>query len=264
MERIRKNWTKEEKKYLEEKWGIISIPSIAKSLGRSEYGIINKARRLGLGRFLWSDVYWTFNLLLKDLGIGSGAYKNVSWIEKRGFPVKSKKVGKNAFKVVYIDDFWKWADKNRHLIDWSRVKHGVLGKEPKWLTEMRKNCYENKRLIKKSKWTKLEDRELKRLVELHKYTYLELGKMLQRSVGAIQRRLLDLDIKARPVKPDNHIKYTSDEKEYIHNAILTGKTYEQMSREVSKSTKGIRGYIYRIYGSENLDKVRNKIEKQEK
>ena len=95
---------------------------------------------------------------------------------------------------------------------------------------------------------------------MHKYTYLELSEILKRSSGAIQRRLIDLNIKARPVKVDNHIKYTNKEKEYIHQFILENRTYEQISREIKKSTKALRGYIYRVYGSENLDKARNNIE----
>lgn len=253
-------WTKEETIFLEEKWGIISIPTLQKKLNRSRNAIINKARKMKLGRFLYADEYWTFNLLLKELGVTSYSYKTTSWIEKRGFPVKTKKVEKSTWKIVYIGDFWNWADKNRHLIDWSRVRKEALGKEPEWLTEIRRNQNEEKKLIRKTVWTKREDKELKRLIEMHKYTYLELSEILKRSSGAIQRRLIDLNIKARPVKVDNHIKYTNKEKEYIHQFILENRTYEQISREIKKSTKALRGYIYRVYGSENLDKARNNIE----
>ena len=253
-------WTKEETTFLEEKWGIISIPTLQKKLNRSRNAIINKARKMKLGRFLYADEYWTFNLLLKELGVTSYSYKTTSWIEKRGFPVKTKKVEKSTWKIVYIGDFWNWADKNRRLIDWSRVRKEALGKEPEWLTEIRRNQKEEKILIKKTVWTKREDKELKRLIEMHKYTYLELSEILKRSSGAIQRRLIDLNIKARPVKVDNHIKYTNKEKEYIHLSILENRTYEQISREIKKSTKALRGYIYRVYGSENLDKARNNIE----
>ena len=259
---MNRHWTKEEMTYLEEKWGKISMPGLKKKLNRSQASIMCKARKMKLGRFLWADEYLTFNLLLKELGINSYSYKQISWIKNRQFPVKFKKVNKNIWRIVYVEDFWRWAEKNRHFINWIRVKKNILGKEPEWLLEIRKNQSEERRMLRKTPWTKQEDKELKRLIEMHKYTYIELSEILQRSSGAIQRRLLDLEIKARPVKADNHIKYTSEEKENIHQSILKNRTYEQISREIGKSTKAIRGYIYRIYGSENLDKVRNNIQKE--
>ena len=60
-------------------------------------------------------------------------------------------------------------------------------------------------------WTKEEDTELKRLVIQQKYTYDQISKMMNRTCGAIQRRLCDLGIKDRPIKADNHIPNISIE-----------------------------------------------------
>jgi len=60
-----RHWTKEEKTYLEEKWGKISMYGLKKKLNRSQASIMCKVRKMKLGRFLWADEYWTFNLLLK-------------------------------------------------------------------------------------------------------------------------------------------------------------------------------------------------------
>ena len=108
-----RHWTKEETIFLEEKWGIISIPTLQKKLNRSRNAIINKARKMKLGRFLYADEYWTFNLLLKELGATSYSYKTTSWIEKRGFPVKTKRVEKSIWRIVYVEDFWNWAEKKQ-------------------------------------------------------------------------------------------------------------------------------------------------------
>lgn len=61
---VKPNWTPEEKAYLEENWGRISIGTIAKNLGRSENAILIKACRFGLGPYLESGEYITLNQLL--------------------------------------------------------------------------------------------------------------------------------------------------------------------------------------------------------
>lgn len=48
-ERSRKKWTKEERKYLSDNWGIIKVENIANTLGRSKRAVENQAYYLGLG-----------------------------------------------------------------------------------------------------------------------------------------------------------------------------------------------------------------------
>ncbi len=253
----RKKWTEEETMYLDEKWGKVSFDTIRKKLKRSEASILNKVQKMRLGAFLNNDEYVTYNILMKELGFKKqNSYQNKSWIENRKLPIKYKRVNKNKFKIIYLDDFWKWAEKNKQFIDWTKVKKNALGDDPQWVKELRKNQLSK---FKTTIWTKEEDLLLKKLLETHRYNYLELAEKMNRSHGAIQRRILDLSIKARPVKVDNHIKYTEEEKENIEKFILSNDTYVQISAKIKKSEKAIRGFVFRKYGSENLDKVRNKI-----
>lgn len=259
-----KQWTEEEIRYLDEYWGRSSMGTICKKLNRSKNSVLTKVNRMKLGSFLERDEYITFRQLLMYLGIGCTSYKHISWIENRKFPVKYKKVNKCKFRIVYMQDFWKWADENRHFIDWTKVKKNSLGEEPDWLIKLRRYQKDKYFKTRTSVWTKTEDLKLKKLIESHKYTYLELSRLLKRSSGAIERRLLDLGIKARPVKPNNHIKYSESEKRLIREMVLDNKTYLQISELVNKSDKAIRGYLYRTYGTENLDKVRKNIIEMEK
>ena len=66
-----KNWTKEECDYLSNSWGTVSIPNIAKNLGRSVDSVRNKAYNMKLGAFLDSGDFITYNQLLIALGINS-------------------------------------------------------------------------------------------------------------------------------------------------------------------------------------------------
>ena len=198
-------WPKEQEEYLCENWGKVSIPSIAKKLNRSNNAVIIKAQKLGLGGFLSSGEYISFNQLLIALGVQKGCgYKNTSWIKNRGFPVHRKKVLNNTFRIVYIDEFWEWAEQNRAFIDFSKMEPLALGEEPEWVTQQRKEDFKKHHACKNTPWTKLEDEKLTHYVRQRQYTYTEIAAMLRRTEGAVLRRCNDLNLKDRPVRLDPH------------------------------------------------------------
>ena len=111
----KRTWTPEDESYLAEKWGYASIPAIAKKLHRTENAVIVRARRLGLGAMLMAGGYVTLNQLLATVtGTKHGStYQRKSWVENRGLPVHRKKVHRCSFYVVYLEEFWEWAERNR-------------------------------------------------------------------------------------------------------------------------------------------------------
>lgn len=258
---IGRKWAPEEESYLEEKWGTISIKGIAKNLNRSENAIIVRSQRMGLGAFLSSGDYITWNQLQIALGMGlSGSgYKMTSWVKNRNFPVHTKRIRNNSFKVVFLDEFWLWAEKNQVFLDFSRFEPYVLGEEPAWVQEKRRLDCVARRQIKATPWTLSEDEKLIRLVKKQKYGFRELSQMMGRTEGAIQRRLTDLGVKDRPIKADNHTNWTDEEFTLLGQMIIAGKKYEQMADVVGKSVKAIRGRVYQMYLTESLDKVREMI-----
>lgn len=252
-------WTDEEKQYLQDNWGTLSKQTIAKNLNRSVDSIDVMKYRLGLGTFLENGDYITWNQFQKVIGTTSSSYKSKSWINNRSFPLHMKKVGKCSFKIVYIDEFWKWAEKNKDLLDFSKIEKNILGIEPEWVADKRRHDFEKSRKYITTPWTKSEDEKLKYLLKQHKYSYMELSKMLRRTNGAIQRRIIDLGLKERPVKADNHTKWTEEERNLLIDLILAGYGYEYISEHIHRSAKAIRGRVGVFYGSENLDKVRLKL-----
>lgn len=258
-----KNWTQEEKDYLSDHYGQLSYGTLAKNLNRSINSINVMARRMELGAFLESGEYITFHQLLFALGYDNSGqnYFMTSWVKNRDFPLHTKRVNQNSFKVVYLEEFWGWAEKNRDLLDFSNFEENVLGAEPEWVKVKRRHDKEKKRKYKTTPWTRNEDTELKRLVSLHRYGYDEMSRRMNRTCGAIQRRLCDLNIKDRPVKADNHTGWTPEELEQLSNMIKQGYGYELISEKLSRSSKAIRGLVYRYYITENLDKVRQYIGK---
>lgn len=254
-----RNWKPEEKEYLSEHWGKQTIPTLCKNLNRPEGGIINMAKRLHLGSFYESGEYITMHQLIIALGYASSGcgYKNKSWIENRDFPVKHKKHTEKVVKIVYLKDFWKWAEKNQSFLDFSNFEENILGKEPLWAKEKRKRDRLHLSENIKTPWTPKEDAYLKDLLRAYRFTYPEISKRLKRTEGAIQRRICDLKIKERPLKADNHNLWTDEQITLLGNLIKQGFNYEAIHRAIpDKSVKAIRGLVYRYYITESLDKAR--------
>jgi hypothetical protein len=241
----RKCWTEEECIYLEEKWGVVSIPTIASSLGRTLDAVRLKAFKLGLGRHLHCGEYITLCQLAKALGRSYTCILD-TWIP-RGFKYKTKVSVTKKYKITYIEDFWKWAKKNKDLMDFSKMEENTLGKEPKWVAEKRKADIAATR-YKKTPWTSKEETLLKSLLNSYKYSYREISQRLGRTEGAIKKRMVDLGLMQRPIKADNHIPWTDREVALIVDLDSKGYTPEIISEKLGgiRSSIAVRGKLERM------------------
>lgn len=255
-----RNWTEAELDRLREEWGMYSVGTLAKRLNRSYNAVVERASRLGLGAHLRSSDLISINVLLQELGMsknGSGYSWNVDKLKNAGLPIHMQKVKNCSFRMVDIEEFWTFAEKNRHLFDFSRLEENALGAEPAWVKAKRAEDYSRACMVKpyNTKWTETEEKELLRLLRTYRYTYAEIASRLHRSEGAIVRRMQDLGIKERPLKADNHVQWTQEELQTVARMIKAGSSYENMSAVLGKSAKAIRGRVFNMYLSENLNKV---------
>lgn len=257
-----RKWTKAEKDRLAEEWGTFSVGTIAEHLNRSENGIIVMAQRLGLGAHISNSALITFNTLLHELGIsGNGKSSSYSWAlqkyKEAGLKIHTHRVKRNSFRMVDIDEFWEFAEKNRHLFDFSRLEENALGAEPAWVKVKRAEDFKRTFKVKphNTPWTEAEDRELLRLLRTYQYTYPEIAAKLHRSEGGVARRVNDLGVKERPLKADNHTLWTDEQLQTLTHMMKAGANYETMSGAIGKSTKAIRGKVFTVYLTENLDKA---------
>lgn len=256
-----RRWTQEEVSYLRDNWGSVTIQGISRKLCRTEAAILNKVQELGLGAFLEHGDYITLHQLLVAFtkSSASDTYKLKSWIENRGMPVHTRLIKEKRVRIIYLDEFWEWAEKHRSFLDFSKMEPLALGEEPAWVAEQRKKDFKAFATQRKDPWTPAEDSRLIMLLRMQKYGYAELSEMLQRSAGAIQRRCNDLGIKERPVKADNHseeAKWTDADFEILADGIRNGDSYTEIGRMIGKSEKAIRGKVYFVYLTERADKVR--------
>lgn len=252
-------WTPADEAYLEENWGRRSIVALAKKLDRSPDAIKIRARKMNLGPVLMAGDYITLNQLVRvfQAAESAGSYQVESWVRNRGLPVHTRVVQDCSFRVVYLNEFWAWAEKHRSFLDFSKMEPLALGKEPDWVAQQRKIDYISFSNQRKDPWTAEEDQRLTHLLKQHKYTWVEISKELRRSVGAIQRRVCDLGLKERPVRQSPHNPWSEKDLQTMAEMIRQGCSYTMIGDACSgRSEKAVRGICYQKYRTEDMDKIR--------
>lgn len=236
-----RNWTAEEKAYLEDNWGTLSMQALMAKLNRNKNAILIMVQRLDLGAFLDNGDYISYSQLLTALyGLAepSSAYRiNKSWLD---FPVRYKRIHKNRFKVVRLDEFWAWAEENKRKIDFSKVEENILGAEPEWVKRKRKIDFECR--MKVSPWTKAEDVKLERMLLQHKYSYTDLSAEFNRTEDAIRRRIWDLALNARPVRAKSRAR-RPEEVTILVFMYDEGWSIEKIGQRLGRTGQSVRGKL---------------------
>ena len=240
-----RQWTDADVEYLEDSWGVVSIGTIAKNLNKSVNAVIIKAQKLDLGPFLDSGDYLTLNQLMMQLkGKQGHQYTIDNWI-RLGLPVKKRRVVNKSFQIIYVDDWWDWAEQNLNMIDLSGLEPLALGAEPAWV-ESKRNADIEKTYFKTESWTSAEDAALKTLLNSYQYNYRELSLRLRRTEGAIKRRMIDLNIKTRPLKMNNHNPWTEHETNNLIDLYNQGHSASTMANYIDRSAQACSGKVERL------------------
>lgn len=173
---MKKEWTESEERALRNRYQYQTVQKTAQMLNRSIYSVKRKAAKMGLSHYndklSAKTVAQSFNTEIRSVK---------RWIEKFGLP--SKKVNHGTHYTYYIDaeDFWKWAEKHKDTINWSKYELKSLVPEPEWVNEIVSN-YTNVR--HGQKFTPDELAKIKFLICRGK-TYSEIAKEMQRSYYSI-------------------------------------------------------------------------------
>lgn len=260
-----RKWTKEEDFFLKDTWGNYSYSVLSNRLKRSKSAIVARANKLGLGPLLMGGEYITFNQIRTVLGLCGGGYTFKDYVNKYNFPIKTKVVNKKRFRIVYLDDFWKWAENNKTIVDFSRLEENALGKEPEWVKGKRKEDFKRFNLVPKKKdWSEAEDQKLIHLLKKYKYTYTDLTNILGRTSGSIQNRILYLGLMERPIEMKK-AKWTDEEIERLKELIINGDDYVRITQKFPyRSEQSIRSTCYRLYKTKELNVVRKLIMEEKK
>ena len=236
-----KRWTKQEMEYLDFHWGSMSIPAIAKKLGRSVVAVQGKAYRMGYTCHIHSGQLITLNMLADAINKKCQTI-STTWV-KRGLPVKYRKSINRQYRMIDIDEFWAWAEHHKSLIDFSKIEENILGKEPEWVKEARHVSFVSRRNTQK--WTSADDTKLKFMLSQYKYTYADIAEELNRTEGAVKRRIFDLKIKQRPLRNEVR-KWTDKEKQVVLSMLNSGYSFEQIANTLDRTALAVRGMYERL------------------
>ena len=249
-------WPADKERFLKENWGEMSIPEIAKKLNKSGSAVKQKAHKIGLKRHIHSGPeYITMSQLCKKIKM-SYSYTVQKLIDK-GMPVQEKKSIKKRYKIIYLKDFWQWAEKDKMRIDFSRVERGCLGPEPGWVDDKRRADALAKKYSRRP-WTAEEDERLVNILDTYSCSYREVSIMLGRREAAIQGRMTDLGLKQRPLKADNHNPWSFEETQKLIDMYYKGYISELIAEEIPRSAKAINGKIERMVMAGELHPTRYK------
>lgn len=239
-------WTAEEIAQLDERWGNSPIPRIAADLGRSVNAVKLKAGRLGLGRHIHSGVYISLNQLAKAVG---REYSIVANWTKYGLPVRGKKSLRKTYKVIFIEDFWEWAEKHKPLMQFDKIEPLVLGAEPAWVADARRADFEGK--TTRAKWTSFEDENLVHMLNQYRFSIGEIASALNRTEGAVKRRIYDLGLRQRPVRQPNR-RWTKSQINTMLDMLSRGYSFEQIGVQLGRTGSAVRGKYEQLNNPEYM------------
>ena len=173
------------------------------------------------------------------------SYTLMRW-EREGLQIKKLRVNDNTFRVVDIEQFWKWASKHRKALDFSKFQENALGKEPDWVKEKRRIDRENARYVheKKCRWTCFEDSHLRFMCE-RGTTWKELEHEFKRTSAAIRRRIYDLNL-PHPSSRRGHnysTAWKTDELKTLVTLTNQGYSLEYCADKLNRSAQSIRGKV---------------------
>lgn len=173
---MKREWTESEERALRNRYQYQTVQKTAQMLNRSIYSVKRKAAKMGLSHYndklSAKTVVQSFNTEIRSVK---------RWIEKFGLP--SKKVNHGTHYTYYIDaeDFWKWAEEHKDIINWSKYESRSLVPEPKWVGEEISNY---KAVRHRQRFTQDEIARIKFLICRGK-TYTEIAKEMKRSYYSI-------------------------------------------------------------------------------
>lgn len=236
-----KTWNKNDIDFLKEHWGQMSIVKIAKYLNCSIDAIKRKAPKLGLKdqRLYMEEI--SINQLNKILGNERIRYK----AERNQIPFSYRQIVHEKIRVIDMDKFWRWLNKNRHALSLHNTDESSFGYEPDWVEEKRqadKRAFEYER---RRPWSAAEDTVLKQMLKMYKYGYREISVKLKRTEGAIKRRMTDLKIKERPLRRDYHNPWSEKEIELVKKLYLKGYKSCIIAEYINRSALAINGILER-------------------
>lgn len=131
---MRREWTEWEVRYLEKKYVGQPVERTAKKLNRTINSVKRKAANMNLNHYTDS---LSAKVVARCFGVDISVV--IRWINKFHMPCKKVVCGNQTRYLIESEKFWKWAENNKGIINWSKYEIQSLLPEPDWLRETIRN-----------------------------------------------------------------------------------------------------------------------------
>ena len=133
-EKMRREWTEWEVRYLEKKYVGQPVERTAKKLNRTINSVKRKAAKLDLNHY---TNFLSAKVVAKCFNVDTKVV--LRWINKFNLPCKKVVCSNQTRYLIDGNMFWKWAENNKDIINWSKYEKQSLLPEPDWLKETIRN-----------------------------------------------------------------------------------------------------------------------------
>lgn len=226
-----RKWTKDEEEVLYERWGRDTIEKIAKQMRRTVFSIKVKATRMGLGYMSQANIDQISVADISDILDVRAERITGTWI-KYGLKLRKKKVTeKYGYYCIDMDQLILFLKEHQELWNSQNLEKNILGKEPEWLLEKRKNDIENPPLEYRL-WTAEEIKLAEKLL-LQGYDYEQIALQVNHSsVGvAYKLRALGHSYQLPQYWKGKEFKFLRENYDKM--------TYAEIAEELGRSPKAI-------------------------
>lgn len=231
-------WTPEEEALLEDTWGCYSIETIAKNLEKTPEAIRKKVTQKKLGpAFEANGQYLKVSEIENILNV-SGDRIRKNWF-KKGLKVHKVKISeKKRIYGIKIADLFTFLEQHQDYFDARFLEENILGPEPEWLKNKRKQDFKNP----PPEYRIWQDNEIKILTFLLSKgkSYREIGTKINRSVGAVKAKTLELELGLSRIWSEEEYKVLKEnfikgsQKNYNDLALELGRGYYGVAKKCKK------------------------------
>jgi transposase len=193
----RKDWTKEQEEILEDNYGKRDLEWIAKKVGRTQF-----ATRKHITKKLKLDPqsnYYQLSEIATQMQVPRSTIYN--WANKEGLPHKKIKLSYERERYFAdMEEVWKWLQEHPRKWNAARLEENILGYEPAWVKEKRKQDWA---IINDGKYWKKEEKERAWNMWALGYSYKEMAEYFKRTESSTIT-MLDYYRAAKAGKPFNY------------------------------------------------------------
>lgn len=177
-------YSPEDLQMIKDQLGSQSLTTIARKLNRSITALEVKITRMGLSHTKSCTGMLTAGELAKILKVDRNTV--MQWLHNHDLSYHQRITrNKKRFTFINIDEFWIWAEKNRHKIDFSKLEPDELPPEPEWVTKERTIA---RQTTNYKAWTKHEEKQVLEWYCCGK-TLSEISEMLGRTRESIRKKI---------------------------------------------------------------------------